>query len=94
MGTARRMMARSIEIAVKSWREPKMASLTNPSQLAARDCVGVCAIVLKRPLRQRRLTRLQKKCEKHTTELKSAVTRSKSGYLERNIVVTLILYHR
>jgi hypothetical protein len=53
-----------MEMAVKSWREPKMASLINASQVVARDWVGVCAIVLKRPLRQRRLIRLQKKREK------------------------------
>ena len=53
-----------MEMAVKSCREPKTASLTKDSQPATRDCVGVCAIVLKRPLRQRRLIRLQKKREK------------------------------
>jgi hypothetical protein len=48
-------MARLIEIAVKSWRVPKIASLMRDITLEARDsnlavrvCRGVCAIELKR----------------------------------------------
>src|SRR5260370_1299829 len=48
MGTASKMMARLIEIAVKSWREPKIASLTRDRNVAVRDCWEVCAIELKR----------------------------------------------
>src|SRR5262249_46374542 len=48
MGTASRTMARLIEMAVKFWRVPKIASLIKDSTLAVRDCGEVCAIELKR----------------------------------------------
>jgi len=37
-----------IEMAVKFWRVPKIASLIKDSALAVRDCGEVCAIELKR----------------------------------------------
>src|SRR5215472_4000734 len=48
MGTASRTMARLIEMAVKFWRVPKIASLIKDSTLAVRDCGEVCVIELKR----------------------------------------------
>src|SRR5260370_34844612 len=48
MGTASKMMARLIEIAGKSWREPKIASLTRDRNVAVRDCWEVFAIELSR----------------------------------------------
>jgi hypothetical protein len=49
MGTASKTMARLMEIAVKSWRDPKIASLIKDSQLLVSECGGeVCTIELKR----------------------------------------------
>jgi len=49
IGTASKTMARLTEIAVKSWRDPKIASLIKDSQLLVSECGGeVCTIELKR----------------------------------------------
>ncbi len=47
MGTARRMIARSIDMAVKSCREPTMASLIKANKFETLDCGGFCTKELK-----------------------------------------------
>src|SRR6266700_4000150 len=47
MGTARRMIARSIEMAVKSCRDPAMASLIKANKFEILDGEGFCTIELK-----------------------------------------------
>src|SRR5262249_45003788 len=47
IGTASRTMARSMEMAVKSCLEPRMASLTSANHWDAREAAGLVAAVLK-----------------------------------------------